>query len=466
MKLKKVVALVMAVSVGAAMLSSCGGNKTATTENGKVVLTVGNWPDEDANPKLYETRMKLKSDFEEKYPDIIVKPDNYMYDVRTFAAKAEGGTLPVVYNTFATETNKIINLGYSADITDAMKQYGYYDEISDDMMQTVSKDGKIYVIPSSAYSLGIVINLDLFKQAGFVNFDGSPKVPNTFDDVRSMAKTIKEKTGKAGFLFPTTENGGGWNFTNLAWNYGGDFMKETESGWKADFTDGVTDALKLLRDMKWEDNSLPTETLINNADAMKLIATDQAAMAFAHPGQLDVLTSQYGMSPDAIGFTKMPAGPSAHVALMGGDYIAIAPNATPEQIDAAFKWLMFKGDLPATTLTDEGKDTIRRKYQERIDAGRIVGVNDIQLWSDANETEAYKTEVINELRNIPEKNVKEYNDKAGLSYRTEEKVCAQDLYALLDSCIQEVLTNKDADCKAVLEKAQSDFQNNYLNNEK
>lgn len=465
MKTRKILSLLLAVSVSAGLLASCGGNDTQTNADGKVVLTVGNWPDEEANAKLYASRMQIKADFEAKYPDIVIEPDNWSYDVKTFAAKAEGGTLPIIFNTYATESKKIMDLGYSADVTEQMKAYGYYDSLSEEILKEVSLDGKVYIIPSSVYSLGLVLNLNLFKEAGLMNADGTPKIPETFDDVREMAKTIKEKTGKAGFLFPTTGNGGGWNFTNLAWSFGGSFMEETDDGWKADFTDGVTAALKLLRDMKWEDDSLPAETLINNSDAMKLVATDQAAMAFAHPDQLNILTSQYGMGTDVIGYTKMPAGPAAHVALMGGNYIAISPDATPEQIDAAFKWLIFTGNLPDTELTDDVKESVRRKLQEKVDANRIIGIKDIAIWSSGSEVQAYKNQMIEQLRNIDQKNVATYNDKTGLSYHTEERMCAQDLYALFDSCIQEVLTNKSADCQAVVDKAEADFQNNYLNNE-
>ncbi|MBO5060527.1 MAG: extracellular solute-binding protein [Clostridia bacterium] len=463
--MKKLLSMVLAVSMSAGLLAACGGGDSQTTADGKVVISVGNWPDEEGNPKLYATRMELKAEFEAKYPDIVIEPDSWAYDLRTFAAKAEGGTLPTIYNTHATELKKIIDLEYSADITEQMEKYGYYDTLSEEIAGEISKDGKVYMIPSSAYSLGIVMNLNLFKEAGLMKADGTPEIPETFDDVRKMAKIIKDKTGKAGFLFPTTENGGGWNFTNLAWSFGGSFMEETENGWKADFTEGVTDALKFLRDMKWEDGSLPVETLINNSDAMKLVATDQAAMAFAHPDQINILTSQYDMDTDAIGYTKMAEGPAGRIALMGGSYIAFSPEATSEQIDAAFKWLIFKGDLPATELTDEIRESVRRSQQEKIDANRVVGIKDISLWSSASEVQAYKDQVIEELRNINEKNIATYNDKTGLTYQTEEKMCAQDLYALLDSCIQEVLTNEGADCQAVLDKAESDFQNNYLNNE-
>ena len=53
-----------------------------------------------------------------------------------------------------------------------------------------------------------------------------------------------------------------------------------------------------------------------------------------------------------------------------------------------------------------------------------------------------------------------------ISYQAEPPRCAQDLYALLDSCIQEVLNNKDADSKALIEKAAKDLQNNFLDYER
>ena len=465
MKTRRAFALLIALAMGTTMISSCGKKEnTGLTEDGKVILSVGNWPDEETKPESYASRMKMKEEFEAMYPDIVIEPDTWAYDISTFAAKAEGGTLPIIYNTFATESKKIMELGYAADITDAMKKYGYYDAISEDIINEISEDGHVYIIPRSLYTLGLVLNLKLFREAGLMNEDGTPKIPETFDDVREMSKIIREKTGKAGFLFPTTANGGGWNFTNLAWNFGGEFMKETKDGWKADFNSGVTEALKFLRDMKWEDNSLPKETLINNDDAMKLIGTDQAAMAFAHPGQVDLLTSQYGMSTDDIGYAKMPAGPKAQFALLGGEYSAIAPQATPEQIDAAFKWLAFKGDTPATELTEEIKTSINKNMQEKLETNRVIGIKDISIWNSNNAVEAYREEQIEAMRNIPEKNVASYNDKTGVVLHSEERMCTQDLYALLDTCIQAVLNDENADCQEIIDKAESDFQNNYLNN--
>ena len=466
MKAKRILAMTLAGILATGGLTGCGEEKNAAvTKDGKVRLVVGNWPDSEANPSSYELRMDQKARFEEKNPDVEIVPDTYAYDVKTFAAKAEGDTLPTIYTTHFTEAKKIMDLGYAADITNQMREFGYYDVVSDVMMNEISRDDKIYFIPAEVYSLGLVMNLNLFREAGLMNPDGTPIFPETFDDVRTMAKTIHDKTGKAGFVFPTTQNGGGWNFTALAWNFGGTFMKENGDKWESDFNQGTTDALQWLKDMMWEDGSLPSTTLINNEDAMKLVGTDQAAMAFAHPGQVNSLYTAYGMSRDNIGYAKMPAGPARHVTLMGGSFYAIAPQATPEQIDAAFKWLEFIGVTPSADLPEDTKENLRKdKESEKNEDNSIIGIKDLSIWTDKEATQGYKNQLIDEFRNIDEKQIASYNDKSGIEYQTEEKQCAQDLYGLLDSCIQEVLTNKDADCKTVLEKAASDFQANFLNN--
>ncbi len=467
--MKKVISIMLAGAMAIGTLSGCGEKKnSAVTDDGKILLTVGNWPDPEVNPANYETYIKRKADFEEKYPDIHVEPDYWAYDTQTFAAKAEGGTLPIIYNTHATEAKKIMDLGYAADITDAMEQYGFLDLMNEDVKSLVSRDGRVYMVPVSIYTMGLVMNLNLFREAGLVDSNGMGKIPETFDELREYAKIIHDKTGKAGFLFPTTGNGGGWNFMSLAWSYGGKFMEQTEDGWKTTFDSAeVESALKLLRDMQWEDGSMPATTLVNNDDAMKLIGTDQAAMAFAHPGQVDLLVSQYGMDTNNIGYAKMPAGNAKRITLMGGGYLCVSPNATPEQIDAAIKWMDFSGNTPKIELSDDVKANIRSTYETKIKENTgVVGIKDLSFWKDEEATQHYKNEVISELRNIKENQIASYNDKSGIEYQAEEPMKAQDLYSVLDSCIQEVLTNKDASCSDVLKKATSDFQSNYLNNAK
>lgn len=198
MKFKKVIMAMLALSMAIVPLSGCGGEKQKSAD-GKVQITVANWPDEDADPKGYERMMNVKKDFEAKYPDIEVTGENYDYEISSFMARAEGGTLPTLYTTFFTEAKRIIGLKYAADLTDCVKEYGYYDKINETFMSDISSGGSIYLLPNSAYSLGIVINKKLFSEAGLVNADGTVKAPKTFDELADMAQQVTEKTGKAGF---------------------------------------------------------------------------------------------------------------------------------------------------------------------------------------------------------------------------------------------------------------------------
>ena len=332
-------------------------------------------------------------------------------------------------------------------------------------MGTISKNGKIYHIPGGIYSVGLAINLDLFNQAGLVNPDGSPQIPQTFDELRTMAKTVTEKTGKAGFIFPTTENIGGWIFNVLAWNYGTEFMtKDSSNKWKATFNTPETEAaLKLLYDMKWEDNSLPANTLINSEQSTNLLGTGQGAMSLINIYQFDALPTKYDISKDSIAFAKVPAGPNGHYTLMGGGTYAIAPTATPEQADAAIKWLEFTNIFPTIT-SDEAIEQERIDYQEIKDAGKeLLGLHDLSAWSSDYYFDKTGHYLIDEYLNVDPSHIASYNDPTGIDYHVEEPVCTQELYSIFDKCIQEVLTNKNCDIKAILDKAAEEFQNNYLN---
>lgn len=467
MKAKRIVSLLLAAVLSASVLGGCGGNKTdnGKTKDGKIQLTVDNWPSEDGDPKAYANAMRKKAEFEKIYPDIEVVGESWAYEIKTFTARAEGGTLPVLYRTYFTESDKIMKLGYAADITDYVKEYGYYGKINEAILDKISDNGNIYFLPRDAYTLGLLINAKLFKEAGLVNADGTLKIPQTYDEVAEYAKIVKEKTGQAGFAFPTTNNQGGWLFTMLAWNYGAEFIKE-ENGKKVSAfasKEGV-EALDFLKDLKWNKDAFQASAVADINETIKLIGTDQAAMTITNPLQLNQLISNFGMDSKDIVYAQAPSGPEKHVTLMGGTYYAISNTATPEQIDAAFKWMQFDG--LTTEMDDEAKERYEKDLKSKYEANnQIIGINDLEIWNDSADVTVFKKEMAEKYRNIPTENVQNYNNKEELEFQTEEETCAQDLYNILDSCIQEILTNKDSDTMEVLKKGASDFQNNFLNYE-
>ncbi len=458
-------ALLLASAMLVTMGAGCKGKNSDVAEDGRVILTVGNWPSKEADPKGYERQEQKKEQFEKENPDIMIVEDEWAYDLQTFAAKAEGGTLPTIYQTHFTEAKKIIDGGYAADLTECAKKYGYYTAIDHNMLNEISRDGKMYLIPMSSYDLGIMMNTALFEEAGLVEEDGSPKIPQTFEELAQYAQIICEKTGKAGFVLPTSENMGGWIFTALAWNFGAKFMEETEDGWKSTFNSPeCVEALQFVKDLRWKYNAIPVNSNINAAEISKLIGTGQAAMSIAHAGQADACIKSYGMDPKKMGFAKMPAGPKDHVTMMGGAYYAIPNTATEKQIDAAFRWLLFNGAKP--TLTDEEMERIENDYKSRKEEDNgVIGILGLSIWNDETQQRQFTKEMTAKYATIDLKNAATFNDKSGISYQIEEPMCAQDLYSLLDGCIQAVINDENADCAELLEKASSDFQTKFLDYE-
>ena len=159
MKTKKVISLLMAALLSVSIFGGCGDKKDAAESNGKIQITIDNWPNEEASPKAYANAMRKKTEFEAKYPDIEITGESWAYDVKSFMARAEGGTLPTLYQAPFTEAKKLIQFDYAADITEYAKEYGYYGKINETMLDKISENGNIYLMPKSAYTLGIVINL-------------------------------------------------------------------------------------------------------------------------------------------------------------------------------------------------------------------------------------------------------------------------------------------------------------------
>lgn len=461
--LKKTVSVTVAGAAALTMLGGCGSNSDNTkTADGKTKITIYGWADKNASPEGYELEEAKKAKFMEMNPDIDVQGDPYTFAIDSFAPKAEGGTLPTLYNTFLTEIKNIGKMGYAKPITQLLKDNGYYDMYNDSLIDMVSYEGEIYGALKNVYTMGLIVNLDLFEKAGLMNADGSPMVPDTFDDVEKFAKIIKEKTGVAGFVQATTNNVGGWTFMPLAWSYGTEFMKESNGKWEATFdSPECKAALEYLKKLKWEDGVMPAETLLDANGVIRVLSTNQAAMAILHPDSI-ILLKTNGMDINNIGMFKIPAGPVRRVTLMGGGVEVVAANATDDQASACLKWMAFGGYSP--NLTDEQKANIEEDYKLRVSNGELIGVKDLSIWNDKSDTEKYTNEMIDKYCNINPLHVASYNDKSGVEYRAEEPKNAQELYATLDRCIQEILNNKDADCGEVLKKAAEDFQKDYFNN--
>ena len=458
---------VMAVSA----LAGCGGSKNnkALTEDGRVRLYLTT-TQKDVNEEDYNKQMKRYAEFEEYYktafPDekgVSVEPNYYGFSTKDYAAMAAGDQLATYYYVPLTEAKGIMDAGYAKDITKWMEEYGYMDGLDEKVAKNITRDGKVYLMPTGLYSVGLAVNMDLMKQAGYVEADGTPHQPATFDELAEMAGEIKKKTGKPGFIMPTTGNAGGWRFTPVAWAYGVTFMEQDSNGkWKATFnTPECVEALQWVKDLKWKYDAIPENVLMDNAKQRNAFGAGEAAMTFAE-GSSTTQFLQGGMQKDNLGFMLMPAGPKRHVTLIGGAYNVFNSNATDEQIDAAFRYLEWNGE--GRKVDDKIKEKMKENIELKVSKGEQIGVLNASPYNDDDERRAYEvllnTKAPEEggYRNIDENLVKLYNDQSQIEWQQEEPVEAQALYAVLENAIQAVLTDENADCAKLIEEAYKNFQ--------
>lgn len=184
-------------------------------------ITLGNWPPDtaaDAEKALFEG---YKATMAKQYPNVTLVPDYYSYSLSNYVPMAKGHTAPSIFQPPFTDPQLLISQGLVGDVTDALAQFGVLDQFSPSYVEMLAdENGRIYGLPRDGYVLGMHINIDLFREAGLMTEDGLPMYPKTLQEMAEYGQIIKEKTGKAGLVFPASETYGGWLFTNIAWNFG------------------------------------------------------------------------------------------------------------------------------------------------------------------------------------------------------------------------------------------------------
>lgn len=464
MKKIRLLAMLLVVCIAAVSFAGCKPANTANDkdEQGRTVISVGGWPAKKGE-KLDKMNAR-KEKFEEDNPDIAIVPDTWSYDIQSFYSKASAGQLPTVYSSVFTEIEKIISGGYGADLTEGLKRAGYEGKFNEAVMKIISRDGKIYTFPDSTYALGLAYNVDLFEKAGLMNEDGTPMQPKDWDEVVEFGKKITKATGKAGFIIPTMNNFGGWLFTPIAWSFGTEFMKaEGENKYRATFdSKEFAAALKYISDLKWKHDILIDNTLIDMDEYYKQFALGNAGMMLALNSFTDYVY-KYEMPLENIGYMAIPAGPVKHVTLTGGWTTTINANATEDQIDAAIKWIEAGGS--GYNLSENAKKTMEENMKLNAEQKKAIGIESLSVYNEESERVNYSKELIKKYATLDLNHVKLYNDSlynSEIELKPEEPVCTQDLYAVIDGLIQEVLTNENADIDALIKTANAEFQKNYL----
>lgn len=447
----------------AALISTLSGCKKEISDNEQITIKVGGWPSAETQAIEHELWEKYSNEMKEKYPNITIERDDYKYAPDTFLPLAASQQLPDMFAVPFTEPKKLFSTNYLADVTDAFTEYGYKDAVNDEVLKILGENGKYYGVPISADVFGMLYNRKLFEQAGLVNADGTLNYPKNFDELLQTAITIKEKTGKAGFAFTTLDKAAGWLIMSLAWSNGVKFMEQKDGKWTATFdSPEMRNTMQYISDLKWKYNVIPENVMLKADDVQQLVATDQAAMMYYSEFMVNRMVPTYNMDKNNISTSPVPAGKAGAISLVSGSAWLFSGSADENQIDAMFKWLQIMGK--GTELDERTTAVTEEKYQANIDNGLVVSPPSFSVFKNADRVEKEK-ELANKYLNVdPVKWGRIYDDTVKL--QPEEPVECQQLYAVVASLLQKVLTDKNADIPALLTEANTNFQRDFLDNVK
>ncbi|MEJ3405386.1 extracellular solute-binding protein [Rathayibacter sp. YIM 133350] len=442
---KLAIAGVAALALAGAMT---GCSPAGGSSDGKLQLRVATFPP-GADQAAYDAFATQEKQFEKEHPDIDIIGVEYEWKAPTFAAQLAGGSLPDVFLVPFTDTKTLLENGQLMNVTKEVKDLGYSDKFNPVILNEVKDDkGEIFGFPRQAYANGLHYNRDLFEQAGL----DPDKPPTTWDEVRADAKQIAEKTGKAGYATMTKGNTGGWQLTTQSVSRGA--VDQTEKGGKYTSTidnDATKETLQYLHDLRWEDNSMGDNFLLDWSGINKEFAAGNIGMYTSGSDVYTALVRDFGMKPEQYGLTVIPTENDGGV-LGGGDVAVMSPKIDDAHKKAGVTWIDW---YYMQKLLD--KDAAVKDAKALAASDQAVGTPVLPVLDKA--TYEQDQEWIKPYVNVPLDQMKGFFD--GIFDQKpvgESKAQTQPIYALMDNVVQAVLTDKNADIDALLKKLDSDAQ--------
>nr|MCR4695119.1 extracellular solute-binding protein [Pseudobutyrivibrio sp.] len=423
-----------------------------------VTITLGIWPEDTLTDDI-----AMHEGFVEKmaeaHPEVECVPAYYKYSTDTFMPMVESGNCPTIFETWFTEPQKLIHAGAVADITDELKERGWLDKMNPAVRDLLSdENGRVYGVPRDGYALGMMINVEVFEEAGLVDGDGLPMYPKTWEELAETAKTIKDKTGSAGLCLLAKDNAGGWHFSNIAWAFGATLCTDNGDGTFTSNLDSAEaiKAMEYVKSLKWDYDVLTADPANEDwGTGFTQLGTGAAAMYIGANDAVNQPTQVNGLPTDKLAMCPIPAADGGQFSLYGGTPYMFSKDATEAEINAALDYLEIMGKAPV--VNDTTMEGLKADAKNRVDNGVPV-IRPFPVWTDEAYVKAQE-DVVAEYQNVDPRLFESYftaTETEGL--HVEEPGNTQDMYAELTKVLQAVITDKNADVKALMKTADENYQ--------
>lgn len=458
---KRFITMLFSVLMMTSILSGCNSSKSK-----KIKLKIGFWPE---STQKYDVAMynEWKEKFEQDYPEYEIVGDPYTYATDTVGSKYLTNSLPTVFQTWFTEPNKLVSNKFIRPITNQIKELGWDNYMDTDMKNSLTFNNELYGIPRDGYGLGLLINIKTLGENGILpedgkgsysiyNKDGSPAYPTTFEEIYEMSKIIQENDSTKGIYICSANKNGGWQFSNIAWNFGAtlEYYNEANNKWMSSLNcQEAINALTWIQKMKQED------LLINNStvyyDGWYNAIESQVAMAIVGSDVLQLAKINGNVNMDDLAFVPMPTGDGTHhYSLYGGTPYVFSANASDEQVKGCLKFFEYIGRSPlindiSTEALIKGNEVAKTKNQPILPT--------IKPWKNQEYLE-YTKSLEDQYVSVKMENYQEFFNKINENKHNEVPYGAQEMYSYIDIAIQDVLSKDVSSPSALLESANAKMQ--------
>ena len=443
----------VAAAATALSFAACsgGGSEAPSADDvdtdAPVTISVGGMPTSEF-PEQLEAFNRTLEDFKTAYPNITVEPEETKWEADTFQALLAGGTMPTVLSVPFTEIGSLIERQQVAPIGDFLADSDVLDQLNPTVMDVVTDDsGEVWGVPTAAYTMGLLYNRALFEEAGLD--PDSP--PTTWDEVRDAAIAITENTDAQGFQTMTLDNTGGWILTTTSYAFGSTL--QSDDGTTATIDNPATaEVLEMYRQLRWDDEVMGSNFLLNYDDAVNAFASGQVGMFVQGADNYTNMVVNRGMPAEDFGVAPLPQADGGLGTLGGGSIAVVNPKATAEEIAAGLSWIEFQNFRKFTDESVAVEDATAAAAD-----GVAVGAPGLPVVNS--ELDAQYLGWIADQINVPRENFDLYlSTVETVPLIPEPSVKAQELYATLDPVVQSVLTEENADIAQLLADAQSTMQ--------
>ncbi|MFJ8857199.1 extracellular solute-binding protein [Streptomyces sp. NPDC102451] len=312
-----------------------GGSKSSGELSGTVT-----WWDTSNVGSEDKVFKKIAEGFEKKHPKVDVKYVNVPFGEaqNKFKNAAQAGSgAPDVIRSEVAWTPEFADLGYLAplDGTAALKDQ---DDFLKQAAASTKYKGKTYAVPQVIDSMGIFYNKKMFADAGV-------EPPAKIADLKSIAKKIKDKTGKTGLYLRGDDS---YYFLSFLYGEGGDLVDADAKTVTVDNAEGVK-AFGVVKDLV-ESGTAKTDATDGWENMMSAFKNGDVAMMINGPWAVaDTLTGKEFTDKANLGISTVPAGSAAQGAPQGGHNLGV--YAGSKNLDASYAFVDYMTSVESQAQT-------------------------------------------------------------------------------------------------------------------